>query len=200
MTRLRIGAAAQPIDQKRRSPKQGRALDTLEVIFEATAQILEAEGAAALSTNRIAVRAGISVGTLYQYFSNKRAILRALAERECRRLSVEVSAGLADAAVPARDRRRAAVRAFLSAFEGRRELHRAILRDVLPSDEALSKALDDFVAGLGEADGQRAFIQTHAVVGAIRAAVLAHSPHLATRAFEDEILRLIDSDGAAQDR
>jgi hypothetical protein len=88
---------------------------------------------------------------------------------------------------------------FLSAFEGRRELHRAILRDVLPSDEALSKALDDFVAGLGEADGQRVFIQTHAVVGAIRAAVLARSPHLATLAFEDDLLSLIESDGATQD-
>ena len=55
---------AQTVDLTRRKPRQVRALDTLEVILEATARILQKEGPAALNTNYIAARAGISVGTL----------------------------------------------------------------------------------------------------------------------------------------
>src|SRR5216683_2695549 len=72
----------QTVDSQRRTPRQSRALDTVEVIFEATARILQAEGRRGFTTNRIAERAGISIGTLYQYFGNKQAILLAMEERE----------------------------------------------------------------------------------------------------------------------
>src|SRR5215510_390504 len=72
----------QPIDSKRRAPRQARAHNKVELIFEATIQILEKEGRARLNTNRIAERAGVSVSTLYQYFPNKEAILLALARHE----------------------------------------------------------------------------------------------------------------------
>jgi len=52
------------------------------VILEAAAQVLEAGGLAGFTTNAVAERAGVSIGTLYQYFSDKGAVLRALAERE----------------------------------------------------------------------------------------------------------------------
>ena len=65
----------------RKSPRQKRAAATFEAIVEAAAHILRAEGAAALTTNAVAVRAGVSIGSLYQYFPNKQAIVRALIER-----------------------------------------------------------------------------------------------------------------------
>ncbi len=65
----------------RKNPKQERARQTVEAILEAAAQVFEAMGYARGTTDRIAARAGVSVGSLYQYFPNKDAILVALAER-----------------------------------------------------------------------------------------------------------------------
>ncbi len=66
----------------RKSPQQKRATATLEAIVEAAAHILREGGAEALTTNAIAARAGVSIGSLYQYFPNKQAIVRAMIARE----------------------------------------------------------------------------------------------------------------------
>ena len=64
----------------RKQPVQKRAQLTIEAIFQATAQLVEREGMANLTTNKIALKAGFSVGTLYQYFSSKDEIFRALVQ------------------------------------------------------------------------------------------------------------------------
>lgn len=91
--------------QPRKRPRQARSTATVEAIVEAAARILERAGPDALTTNAIAERAGVSVGSVYQYFPAKEAILSALICRERaafeRRLvdTVSASAGqrLADA-------------------------------------------------------------------------------------------------------
>jgi AcrR family transcriptional regulator len=65
----------------RKRPKQSRSTFTVEAIFDATIQVLLHEGSARLNTTRVANRAGVSVGTLYQYFPNKDALLAAVLER-----------------------------------------------------------------------------------------------------------------------
>jgi AcrR family transcriptional regulator len=73
---------ARPTELKpRRRPVQERSLATVSAILEAAAQVFERRGYAAGTTNRIAERAGVSIGTLYQYFPNKDAILVALVHR-----------------------------------------------------------------------------------------------------------------------
>lgn len=62
----------------RKLPKQRRSEATVEAILQAAAQVFERHGYAAGTTNRIAERAGVSIGSLYQYFPNKDAILVAL--------------------------------------------------------------------------------------------------------------------------
>ena len=64
--------------EPRKLPKQPRSEATVEAILEAAAQVFEHHGYAAGTTNRIAERAGVSIGSLYQYFPNKDAILVAL--------------------------------------------------------------------------------------------------------------------------
>lgn len=59
---------------QRRSPSQSRSRATVDAILEATARIIRNEGIAAANTNRIAARAGISIGSLYGYFPDKNAI------------------------------------------------------------------------------------------------------------------------------
>jgi len=74
--------SAKPDDFQRRRPRQARSRATYDSILEAAAQVLARDGAAALTTNRVAERAGVSIGTLYQYFPDKAAIVLAAARRE----------------------------------------------------------------------------------------------------------------------
>jgi AcrR family transcriptional regulator len=66
---------------KTRKPVQERSQATFEAIIEATAQILERDGLAGLSTNRVARVAGVSVGSLYQYFPDKQALVEEVRSR-----------------------------------------------------------------------------------------------------------------------
>jgi len=65
----------------RKKPQQRRSRVTIESIFEATIQVLLANGLDAVTTAQIAARAGVSVGSLYQYFPNKNALLAAVVKR-----------------------------------------------------------------------------------------------------------------------
>ncbi len=73
----------------RKQPQQPRAKETVRAILEATAQILDRESLDAATTKRIAEVAGVSIGSLYQYFSHRDAILEALQDREFER-TIEV--------------------------------------------------------------------------------------------------------------
>jgi AcrR family transcriptional regulator len=66
----------------RRRAKQARAHQTIAVVLDAAAQVLQDEGYAGATTNRIAERGGMSVGTIYQYFANKEQIFDTLIRRE----------------------------------------------------------------------------------------------------------------------
>ncbi|WP_298497235.1 TetR/AcrR family transcriptional regulator [uncultured Maritimibacter sp.] len=78
--------------EPRKTPVQRRAVETCAAIVEAAARILEEQGAEAVNTNLIADRAGVSVGTLYQYYPDKHAILVALIRREREVLLAELRA------------------------------------------------------------------------------------------------------------
>lgn len=74
----------------RKRPRQARSTVTVEAIFEATIQVLLIEGVHRLTTTRVAERAGVSVGTMYQYFPHKQALLYAINERYLDRLAERV--------------------------------------------------------------------------------------------------------------
>ena len=65
----------------RKRPRQDRAKATVETILEATARVLVREGFDGLTTNAVAEAAGVSIGSLYQYFPNKQALVAALIEQ-----------------------------------------------------------------------------------------------------------------------
>ena len=67
--------------EPRKTPVQARSAASVEAILEATVQVLLDVGKARLTTTRVAARAGVSVGTLYQYFPNKSALLQAILKR-----------------------------------------------------------------------------------------------------------------------
>src|ERR1700677_2744069 len=95
MCATRIPIRAMPGRRKRLDPRkpptQSRATETVNAVLEAAARILERYGFEGYTTNAIAERAGVSIGSLYQYFPGKDAITVALIERECARLLADVS-------------------------------------------------------------------------------------------------------------
>ena len=70
-----------PQISSRKQPRQSRSNDLVAAILEAAAQVLKHEGAPRFTTARVAERAGVSVGSLYQYFANKQELLEGLLER-----------------------------------------------------------------------------------------------------------------------
>jgi AcrR family transcriptional regulator len=75
-----IDTSESPTAHRRREPSQQRAQFTVEAIVEAAQQLMAEHGAQALTTRRIAERAGVSIGSLYQYFPNREAIIARLLE------------------------------------------------------------------------------------------------------------------------
>jgi AcrR family transcriptional regulator len=73
--------------EPRKMPVQARSTATVEAINEATIQVLLSEGAERLTTTRVAERAGVSVGTLYQYYPNKQSLLFAVLEAHMNKMA-----------------------------------------------------------------------------------------------------------------
>lgn len=195
---------------ERRRPTQHRAHETKRLIFETATRLLEQHGLEAFNTNRLARMSGVSVGTIYQYFADKRAILVALAQHEQERAIQQIGQILTrDAADVLTDeefpRVRALVRAILHTFGSRQRAHK-VLTDLalqieaeqpiprhmsslawLLTTEAMTRSQAVPIA-LSEID---AFVLTHAVIGSIRAALLSDARLLRRPQYEDALTCLI---------
>jgi AcrR family transcriptional regulator len=90
--------ARKPLTKARKSASQDRSRATVDVLVAATARILVKEGFDRASTNRIAETAGVSIGSLYQYFPGKEALVAAVIDRHNEDLMQIVSAAVAEVA------------------------------------------------------------------------------------------------------
>jgi AcrR family transcriptional regulator len=115
----------------RKAPKQARSSELVAAVLEAAVQVLATEGAQRFTTSRVAEKAGVSVGSLYQYFPNKAAILFRLQSDEWRRTTAMLSSILADTARPPLDRLRSLVHAFVRS-ECEEAAMRVALNDAAP--------------------------------------------------------------------
>lgn len=123
----------------RKQPRQARSRATVEAILEATARVLVADGYEAATTNRIAEIAGVSVGSLYQYFPRKEALVAALVERHVREMLDLLGRALVEAArVPIAVAAPRLVRAMIDAHRIDPELHR-VLAEQLPQVATLDE-------------------------------------------------------------
>lgn len=104
---------ANPSISERKRPKQARANDLIAAVLEAAVQVLLAEGARRFTTARVAERAGVSVGSIYQYFPNKASILFRLQADEWRSTAALLRDILEDHDTPPPARLRRLVHAFL---------------------------------------------------------------------------------------
>ncbi|MCX6407290.1 MAG: TetR/AcrR family transcriptional regulator [Propionibacteriales bacterium] len=115
----------------RKEPTQERSRLMVERILEAARAVLAEEGYERASTNRVASRAGISPGSLYQYFPDKQAVLSGVIDRYARELGDELTAVLADRLdLPPDDLVRAAYDGLLDVLEEHREYLRLVTREL----------------------------------------------------------------------
>jgi AcrR family transcriptional regulator len=119
-------------------PRQARAQATVNAVLEATIQVLEREGVDAATTTRIAEVAGVSIGTLYQYFSHRDAIFNALQDREFER-ALDLLRGVLSEGNLERSPREtvaAVVRGLAQLYAARPGLHRLLAIEGLRVAEA----------------------------------------------------------------
>jgi AcrR family transcriptional regulator len=185
----------------RKNPIQKRTRRTLDDIFEAAAQLLQAGDGRGLNTNRIAERAGFSIGTLYSYFTDKTSLLRGMALREFARQEEAFERTLAAHRDQGKEAIvRAAVHQGFTPFAGRHRVRRYLLR-VLGGDPELQQGLHDMVSrmterlieavGLQGIPPARQYIVIRAALGPIRAAVMCDHDGIDMRELEDELVRLM---------
>ena len=126
----------------RKRPQQARAAATLEAIFEATVQVLLREGPQRLTTTRVAERAGVSVGTMYQYFPHKQALIYALNERYLDALAERIEVACrSQHGAPLDHMVEALVDTYWRAKTERADVTRALYRSVVEIDnEAMVEA------------------------------------------------------------
>ena len=115
--------------QPRKTPVQKRSTVTVEAIAEATIQVLLAVGLDRLTTTRVAERAGVSVGTLYQYYPNKQSLLFAVLEHHLNNVMEKVEAACEGARhKPLAEMIRDMVEAFVDAKMERADISVALYR------------------------------------------------------------------------
>lgn len=120
-----------PVLSPRKRPQQTRSTQLVADILSAAIRVLEVEGAHRFTMARVAEKAGVSVGSIYQYFPNKEAILFQLQTDEWRATHDLLEGILSNAAVPPFERLRTAVRTFFRTECEELKL-RVALRDAAP--------------------------------------------------------------------
>jgi AcrR family transcriptional regulator len=130
----------------RKQPQQARSAELVAAILEAAVQVLAKEGAQRFTTARVAEKAGVSVGSLYQYFPNKAAILFRLQSDEWRQTTELLRGILEDVQRPPLERLRILVQAFIRS-ECDEAAMRVALNDAAPLYRDAPEAQDARASG-----------------------------------------------------
>jgi len=194
-------------DKSRKLPTQARSIATVEALLEATTRILLQDGVKSLTTNRVAEIAGVSIGSLYQYFPNKASLIAALidhhVEHEVAVLSKAFNdwdGSLGEPLV------RAAIAEFIQIHLDDLELTKLLHEQVsyLECRHALRQATKHFEALIAEVLREnfqhqladkviriKAFVATNAIDSLIQLALAENTELLSEPEFVDELVKLV---------
>jgi AcrR family transcriptional regulator len=169
----------------RKRPKQERSQDLVETILEAAGRVFHAKGIAKATTNQIAEKAGISIGSLYRYFPNKESIVTALIEDQLSKYLkalndlLESTDGLTDGEVV-----ELAVNTLCNLYFDNAEFLNRLLKEEVPGQQvevmvmkylSFEKLIQSIHRKRGahrsERFGPRIFVAVHAVMGVLHAVV-----------------------------
>ena len=192
----------------RKRPRQERARRTVAAILEAAAQVFERQGYASGTTDAIAERAGVSIGSLYQYFPNKDAILVALAEHHVEEGLEWMESLLAEASFRPPDLApllRRFVEAMIALHRREPRLHRVLFEEApLPPslrrrlaqrEEDLASRVADLLAVHPDLEvpdaGLAGYLLVRTVEGLVHGFILHPPERIDVDEFAEEVVRLL---------
>jgi AcrR family transcriptional regulator len=211
MPSSRLHNKSQASPAARRQPKQVRAQHTIQTLFKAAAQILDKEGEAGLTTNKVAAVAGFSIGTLYQYFPSKDMLVRAMSARgqdlvlqELERYLCELENRADVQRMDGRELLDKAIHILLQGFAKGKGLSQTLIRlawTLEKPDETANavRLVADRLAvfferiehpALPTPSTAQMFVLTRSVIGTLRSASLEKSPLLGSPAFEEALSQM----------
>jgi AcrR family transcriptional regulator len=195
-----------PITSPRRRPRQARAQATVEAILKATSNVLVEEGYDRASTNRVAHAAGVSIGSLYQYFPSKEALVAALVDEHLGKMNALLAEALQQVTgADLESDARSLVNGLIAAYRCDPRLHHVLcqevpkvgeLRRVYEFEQRLGEVAREQLHGLrgriGHADVDTAiFVLVNAVPSIIRAAVQSDPEGSQNALLASEVTQLI---------
>lgn len=189
----------------RRPPKQLRSRQTVEAILDAVIRILKREGFSAVTTNRIAEVGGVSIGSVYQYFPDKRAIFVALHDRHVQQIDRIVQRALLQNAASSLDQLMTLmIESMIDAHTTDPELHQLLMTEVPHHGDgkkdfavrmhgAFLLAITSRVNELKKnRDPEKlAFVVTHMVESLSHGVVFRRPPRLSLSQAKAEIVRAV---------
>jgi AcrR family transcriptional regulator len=193
---------------QRRIPVQKRSEETIGYLYEAVARILEQGSDGRLTTNHIAETAGVSIGTLYGYFPDKSALMRAMARHEMVRQQEQLQRSLSNASPsePPEALVRHVIRAALRPFAARSKVRRRLMQLLIHDTEILEAArgaqqqvLGSLISVLATrwpdqvlclSDNAR-YTLASAIIGAVHTVAIERPDYFETQEFEDEIVGIV---------
>jgi AcrR family transcriptional regulator len=192
----------------RKAPAQRRSRQTVDAILQAAARVFAERGFARGTTNRIAERAGVSIGSLYEYFPNKESILVALVERYMDEGMTRIDRLLGRSLAESRDLSavlRGLVCAMLDFHRREPELHRVLFEEaphppqlhacLLQLEERLAHQLEEILRARPEAQVTDPDTAAHLVVQVLESLthrfVLRGIHDLSDERFTDEVVKLV---------
>jgi len=190
----------------RKRPRQARSQATVDAILSATARVLVRAGYDELTTNAVATQAGVSIGSLYQYFPNKESLVAALIEQHIEQMNAAILAELARVAkLPIAEAARSVIELTIRAHAIEPELHQ-VLTEQVPRVGRLAKLreLDEIshrvISGLLHARKDElaigdpdlvGFVLVSAIESIVHRAALLHPHRLRDPRLVDEATRLV---------
>jgi len=190
----------------RRVPSQKRSLEKYEAILRACAEVLREQGYAGATTAKIAARAGVGRGTLYQYFPNRETLVATLAEAEFDRLLTHtIDARQARTAGPPLEAARSLLQMNVEFWLQNRALLRVLLSEVpgvfqLPGIRRLEDRFADFARSLTrpltgedrpEGLDRKLYVLTNSITGFLFRLVLVGPPEATASEITDELMAMI---------
>jgi AcrR family transcriptional regulator len=189
----------------RKKAVQARAHATIDAILRATAHILVKDGYDRASTNKIALKAGVSIGSLYQYFPSKEALVAALLDHHMEEMATVVRAALPRlAALPLEDAAEEAVRLMVAAHSVDPKLHKVLIEQIprigkLERAEVLEREMVALIKAYLEArrheiavgDLDLATFVVYGLVEALTHAAVLTRPDLLGEAFVREVTAVV---------
>jgi AcrR family transcriptional regulator len=186
----------------RREPKQRRSRQTVEAVLEAVPRVLKRHGAGAITTNRIAEAAGVSIGSLYQYFPDKQAIFTALHDRHVDDVRLVIERTMADCtSASLEDFTRELVEGLANVHTEDAELHEIVSGAVPEGALGFKRALQaTFEQVISRAEQDRhtpdeakrmLFVLPHMVEALVHGVARQHRAVISRNAAKDEAIRTV---------